>query len=202
MKCIGISGTPGTGKTSVAKELSASLQIDFLDLSRYVIENKMYIYYDNTRGSYVVDEWRVRDSVRSIYEEKGALVISSHYIEILPKEIFELVVVLRRDPYELIHVLEQRGWPKHKIAENIEAELLAVCTLNAIEELGEEMVVEIDVSSKPLHIIVDEIIDIIYGLKPVYQGFRIDWLSVLPEEKLNTILEYVGRYRDIDKTGV
>lgn len=198
MKCIGISGTPGTGKTSVAKELSYKLQIPYLDLNSYVLENKLYIYYDRLRDSYVIDEDKIRDRISDIYREQGPLIIASHYIEVLPKDLFELVIILRRDPNELINVLKQRGWPDYKIAENVEAELLSICTLNAVEELGEEIVVEIDATSKAVADVANEIIDVLYGLKPVYHGFRIDWISTLTEEKLDEILKYIEINRRID----
>lgn len=195
MKCLGIAGTPGTGKSAVAKELSSRLQIPLIDLSSYVIENKLYLYYDELRESYVIDEERVSESISSVYRELGSIVIAGHYIEILPKEIFELIIVLRRDPYELISILKLRGWPSHKIAENVEAELLSVCTLNIIEELGEDIVVEVDVTSKPLHLVVDEILSIVYGDKPMYYGHTIDWLSLMQEDKLSMVLEYISKNR-------
>lgn len=195
MRCIGISGTPGTGKTIIAKELSSILHIPFIDLSNFVLENRLYLYYDEVRESYVVDEDRVRDKITAMYRNSGAMIIASHYIEILPKELFELIIVLRRNPFELINILKQRGWPDSKIAENIEAELLSMCTLNVLEEFGEEIVVEIDITNKSINEIVDEIANILYGTKSLTHGLRIDWASLLDEEKLNMLLEYIERNR-------
>lgn len=195
MKCIGISGTPGTGKSSVAKELSLRLQIPTIELSEYVIENKLYLYYDTLRNSYVVDEDRVRKDIIELYVREGAIIIVSHYIEILPRELFELVIILRRNPYELISILKERGWPDHKIAENVEAELLSICTFNAIEELGEDLVVEVDVTARKVLDVVYEIMDILLGNKSVHLGHRIDWFSLLPEEELEVILNYIEKHR-------
>lgn len=195
MKCIGISGTPGTGKSSIARELSLELQIPFIELNSYVMENKLYLYYDEMRDSYVIDEDRIRNNIARLYEKSGTLIIVGHYIEVLPREIFELVIVLRRDPYELINVLKQRGWPDHKVAENIEAELLSICTINAIEELGEDIVVEVNATSREIREVVAEIVDILYGSKSIYHGLRIDWLTLLSEEKLNAVLNYIEMYR-------
>uniref|UniRef100_A0A7C2VI88 Putative adenylate kinase n=1 Tax=Ignisphaera aggregans TaxID=334771 RepID=A0A7C2VI88_9CREN len=165
MKCVGISGTPGTGKTSVGKHLSAKMGIPMIELGNYVIENKLYLYFDELRNSYVIDEDKVRNSVRRLFEDIGPLIVISHYVEVLPRDILELVVVLRRDPYELISVLNARGWRTHKVAENVEAELLSVCTLNAVEELGEDMVVEVDTTSRSVSDVAEEILEIVYGEK-------------------------------------
>ena len=198
MKCIGVSGTPGTGKTAVAESLATILQMPFIDLSRYVIENKLYLFYDRKRSSYVIDEERLREDIKQLHHSVGGMVIASHYIEVLPKELFELVFVLRRSPLELINVLRQRGWPDTKIAENVESELLSVCTINAVEELGEELVVEVDVTSRSVAEVVDEILAILYGEKPVYHGVRVDWLSVLSPHELDAILKYIESGRSTD----
>lgn len=195
MKCIGISGTPGTGKTAVARVLSEKLRIPFIDLSTFVMEHKLYLYYDDVRNSYVIDEERVSNTITSMYREMGAMIIAGHYIEILPREIFEVVFVLRRSPYELIEILKQRGWQDQKIAENVESELLSICTLNAIEELGEDLVIEIDVTARDLNDAVNEMIEIIQGFRHVRRGHRIDWLVLLSEDELVHVLKYIERNR-------
>ena len=195
MKCIGISGTPGTGKSSVARELSKELQIPVIELSEFVVNNNLYLYYDAIRNSYVVDEEKLRNSMAKLYRERGAFIIVGHYVEILERDLYELVIVLRRNPIELLNILKTRRWPDSKVAENVEAELLSVCTFNAIEELGEDLVVEVDVTSKNVLEVVNEIMDILLGLKSVYLGHRIDWLSLVPEKDLEAILSYIEKYR-------
>jgi adenylate kinase len=195
LKCIGISGTPGTGKSSVARELSKELQIPVIELSEFVVNNNLYLYYDAIRNSYVVDEEKVRNSMAKLYRERGAFIIVGHYVEILERDLYELVIVLRRNPIELLNILKTRRWPDSKVAENVEAELLSVCTFNAIEELGEDLVVEVDVTSKNVSEVVNEIMDILLGLKSVYLGHRIDWPSLVPEKDLEAILSYIEKYR-------
>jgi len=195
LKCIGISGTPGTGKTSIARTLSQVLNIPYLDLSSYVVNNKLYTYYDEERNSYVIDEDKVRASVINMYREKGPMIISSHYIEIIPRDIFEIVFILRRNPLELIDVLTSRGWPSHKIAENVEAELLSICTLNVIDEFGDDIVVEIDVSSKSLDDVVQEIVDILHKSKTSSRGISIDWTTTLSEKDLEKVLKFIEKYK-------
>jgi adenylate kinase len=195
LKCIGISGTPGTGKSSVARELSLKLQIPVIELSDYVINNNLYIYYDALRNSYVIDEEKVRKNITKLYEEQGTLIIVGHYIEVLGRDLFELIIVLRRNPLELINILKARGWPDHKVAENIEAELLSVCTFNAIEELGEDLVVEVDVTSKNFSDVATEVMGILLGLNSIYLGHRIDWTSIMSEKDLESVLNYIEKHR-------
>ncbi|MEM1541379.1 MAG: adenylate kinase family protein [Ignisphaera sp.] len=195
MKCIGISGTPGTGKTSVARTLSQILNIPHIDLSSYVVNNNLYTHYDEERSSYVIDEDKVRVGIINLYREKGPMIISGHYIEIIPRDIFEIVFILRRNPLELIGILIDRGWTYQKIAENVEAELLSICTLNAIDEFGEDIVVEIDVSSKSLDEVVQEIVNIVHRSKTSSRGISIDWTAMLSEEDLEKVLKFIEKHK-------
>ncbi len=193
MRSIGISGTPGTGKSSVAKILSLYLNMPVIDLSKYVIENNLILFYDSERHTNVIDEDRVRSELLRLYHSNGAMIIDSHYAEIAPKEILEVVFIIRRDPEELMNILLKRGWNSNKIVENVEAELLSICTLNAIDELGEDLVIEIDATSKSHDEVALELIEILFGEKPVYYGHTIDWLSILPQNKLLKIIELLRR---------
>ncbi len=195
MKAIGISGVPGTGKTTLAKMLSEYLKIPTIDLSEYAIRNMLIIAYDSSIQSYIVDEERLQQSIVMLYQNEGPLIIDSHYVEILPREIFEIIFVLRRNPDELLSILLSRGWSNRKVAENVEAELLSICTINIIEELGEDIVIEIDVSNRDISDVARETIDILFGDKPAYYGHRIDWLSILSSDRIDRILEFIEKNR-------
>ncbi|MDK6028660.1 adenylate kinase family protein [Ignisphaera sp. 4213-co] len=194
MKSIGISGVPGTGKSQLAKRVSQELGLDVVELSDFAIRNNYVIAFDSERKSYIIDEEKLGKSIEKLAKESGPLIIVGHYVEIVPRDVLEIVFVLRRNPVELIKILENRGWDGKKIAENIEAELVGVCTANAVEELGEEMVVEIDVTSKSVNEVAEEVIKIIFGEKPVYYGYSVDWLSKLSKEELAYLLEFIEKF--------
>ena len=114
------------------------------------------------------------------------MVIDTHFGEIIPKEYVDKVIVLRTDPEELEKRLWRKGWWWEKIRENVEAEILSVCTHNAIEAFGEDRVYEVDTTSKTIDQVIDEILDILMGkAKP---GLRFDWLSIKPLDKIEKYL--------------
>lgn len=183
-KAIVIAGTPGTGKTTVARLLARRINAVHLDVSRYVIDNKLYIDYDPKHLSYVIDEEKVvKELVELITRSNRCVIIDTHYPEILPSSIVDYVFVLRTNPFILEKRLKKKGWPWRKIRENVMAEILSVVTSNAINRFGEEKVFEIDTSAAAPEQVVEEIIGIIKGyIKPSKQ--RIDWLSVLKPEDI------------------
>lgn len=174
-KAIAISGTPGTGKSAVGARVSRLLGIELVELSEFVLENKLYAGYDDERLSFIVDENRLREHLRRLIVERGNLLVIGHYSEVVDDDILDKIIVLRINPVELAERLSRRGWPPGKVLENVEAELVGICTNNALLEHPVEKVCEVDVSGKDVEEVSREVIEIIRGSRPcrVY----VDWLS-------------------------
>lgn len=187
LRVIVITGTPGTGKSSVAKKLAERLNATHIDLSQYIIEEGLYTGYDVDRASFIIDEEKVVERIRMLISKYGDIVIDTHFGEIIPREYVDKVIVLRTDPEELEKRLWMKGWWWEKIRENVEAEILSVCTHNAIDAFGEEKVYEVNTTSKTVDQVVDEILDILRGkAKP---GLKYDWLSIKP---INVLEKYLS----------
>lgn len=187
-KIIVISGTPGTGKTLVAKKLAEKLEACYINLSEMVINEKLYVEYDEIRESYVIDEEKVRTRLREIARNCDILIVDGHYGELAPRELVDKIIVLRTDPLELEERLRRKGWSWEKIKENVAAEIIGVCTVNALEEHGEDKVYEIDTTNRSPEEIIKEIINKILPGKAV-SGSRIDWLASKPLEVLKKYLD-------------
>ncbi len=185
-KIIVVSGTPGTGKTLLAKKLAEKLGACYVNLSSLVIEKKLYAEYDASRSTFVVDEERVREYLRNLARECRIIVVDSHYGEVSPRELVDKIIVLRLDPVELEKRLRERGWSESKIKENVQAEILGVCTINALEEQGEEKVFEINVTGKSLEEVLNEALDIVEGRRK--KRGLIDWFSIKAFDELEKYL--------------
>ena len=55
MKIIAISGTPGSGKTSVSKKLSEIANAKFISLNELAVSEQLTLKYDKKRNTHVVD---------------------------------------------------------------------------------------------------------------------------------------------------
>lgn len=195
---IALSGTPGTGKSVVGEHLARLLGMEPVELNTIAIRERLFTQYDNDRLSYVVDEVGLRSYIRSLVLEKRRVLIIGHYSEIVDDDVLDKIVVLRLNPIELAQRLLNRGWPIKKVIENVEAELLGVCTNNALSEHPPEKVCEVDVSGKKVDEIVKEIVDVVTGLRSckVY----VDWLS--NEEAVSYVLSLESNLaQDLESDG-
>jgi len=161
---ISVTGTPGTGKTEVAKELASLFSYKYVDLNRLAEERGLVTGMDRERGSKIVDTDKLKDLViqdNSIVD--GHL---SHFI------ISDFVVVLRTRPDVLKERISKRGWPLRKVTENVEAEILGVCSFEAYET-GQK-VLEMDTSKKTPKEVAKSIKALIDNNKSTKE---IDWLE-------------------------
>ena len=55
MKVIAVTGTPGTGKTTLAKKLAEEFDYLYIDVDKLITKNKLYEGYDRNRQTKIVD---------------------------------------------------------------------------------------------------------------------------------------------------
>lgn len=185
---IVISGTPGVGKTLVAISLASKLGLTYLNLSDLVVKESLYVGVDESRGSFLVDEDRlVKRLTELLSESKSDVVVDSHYGEIIPDELVKIIFVLRLNPVVLYERLVSRGWSREKVRENVEAEILGVCTYNAVSEHTTSKVCEVDVTGKEVEEVVEEILEILNETREC--RIWVDWLSrELPQDFITKLL--------------
>jgi len=150
---LSISGTPGTGKTSVAKALAKKLGWALIDLNRLARQKGLYSGYDRARKSRIVDLKGLSSEVRKISLARKNLILDSHYSHDMPCDV---VVILRTNPRELRERMRKKGWNGKKIEENIEAEIMEVVREEALERA--KTVLEIDTTDKKPECIAEQII--------------------------------------------
>ena len=125
MMRVAITGTPGTGKTSVSTILRQRGH-DVLDMTQYIKDNGLREEYDAERDTYDVDVERLNDCLADydnvIFE--GHL---AHFMDV------DSVIVLRCHPDVMKGRLEARGYSEEKVRENIQAEVLDVILFEAVE---------------------------------------------------------------------
>ncbi|MDN7025575.1 adenylate kinase [Methanoculleus sp. FWC-SCC1] len=164
---IGITGTPGTGKTSVARELER--------------RGHIVVWIKDTIRDYVLAEDRDRDTlvvdVERWAEEFPPIdgIVEGHLAHFLP---CDRIVVLRCRPDVLQQRLLPRGYAPEKIAENTEAEALDVVLVETLEERPEDTILELDTTEQTAPECADRIEQFMRGKLPSSYG-HIDWTDYL-----------------------
>lgn len=180
-----LTGVPGVGKTTVAEMLAERLGGTHIDLSNLAQTEGLVTGWDEERGTAVADLRGVRGRLMEIHgSSEEPLIIEGHFAaDIVPPEAASFIFVLRRAPWRLREELEARGYTPEKVRENVEAELLDVCLVEALEAHGPERVCEIDTTNWTPEEIVKEILSVINGASACRYG-RIDWLGCPESEGL------------------
>ncbi len=134
---IALTGTPGTGKTTIARILKKNYKVIYLKDFKDAI-----LYHDEDRDADVVDIEYLKAKIKKM---KGDIILEAHYSHELPVDI---VIVLRCHPEELRERLGKRGYSERKIRENLEAEAMGLITAESINYHGKDKVFEVDTTKK------------------------------------------------------
>ena len=145
-----VTGTPGTGKTTVSTILSEKLGARHIELSKFSIENGYVIEDDVERDTKVVDMDALESAVRDIIEKSvSPIIIDGHYAhEFIEEPLISFLFVLRKRPWDLKSVLEARQYNSDKVWENLESEIMGVITGEALELVPSSKVIEVDTSGQ------------------------------------------------------
>ncbi|HDO20088.1 MAG: adenylate kinase family protein [archaeon GB-1845-036] len=196
-KAIIIQGTPGTGKSTIAERLSKKLGIKHIDISRLVIEEKLYVEVDRERSdSKVANIDKLTEKIVNILENSGKdVIVEGHYADIIPEKYVKKAIIIRLHPEILEKRLRMRGWSEKKVRENVLSEALDECLISALQTYGIDKVVEIDATNKNVEEILREILDELEGKNRKHVPGRIDWLKIIEAE--GKLEEFLKRYSKI-----
>ena len=166
---VGISGTPGCGKSSLARIIENRFESMFkngralyINVRDFVDENKIYERYDDKLETLVVDIDLFIEKIKNKINESEAnfVLIDGHFASYLPKSMVSLLVVVECDISVLKERLKKRGYSEDKIRENLDSEIFKESYYDAVE-LGHR-IFRLDASdykSEGYHKKIDEIIN-------------------------------------------
>ena len=168
---IVITGNPGVGKHTITKKISEILNFPIVDINIVAKDLGLFEKNENTND---VDTQKLA----KILEERklNEKIIVGHLAPyILEKNQVKIIIILRRNPYDLESVYKERNYSEIKIKENTGSEILGIITHDTIEKF-EEKAFQIDVSKKNIQQVVEKVLEIISKKKG---NEEVDWLSLV-----------------------
>ncbi len=179
-RIVSLTGTPGTGKTSVAGHL-AGIGWHTIELTELALREGAVVGRDEARQTDEVDVDLLRDAVtrevRSL-PTVGDILLVSHLSHLMT---CETVIVLRTSPRILRQRLEARGWTESKVMENLEAEAVGVILVEAMELEPAVPVLEADTTSEGPDITANRIANALGGEEADLEAGRVDWSEEVME---------------------
>ena len=172
---VAITGTPGTGKTSVAEELRSRGR-EVVDLSKHIRENGLLGELDEARDTREVDLDDLNDSLGAYRERGGTVFMEGHLSHFMD---CGCIIVLRCHPKVLAERLRARGYGEEKVRENVQSEVLDVILCEAA---GSDIPVrEVDCTSSSAAEAADKILSIAGGEAEGFLPGSVDWSSEMEE---------------------
>lgn len=178
MNCVNlvITGNPGVGKHTIADlfvKQNSSYQI--FDINKFAIEKG---FGEQTEDGIEVDTKKLKNEIQKLDLEKS-LIVGHLAPYVLDESNIGFVIILRKNPYELIKIYEKRKYQNSKIKENAGSEVLGVIANDSITSFGKKKSFEVNATDKTPEIILKKIQDIINNQE---NGDIVDWLKLIEEK--------------------
>ena len=169
MTLYALTGTPGTGKTSLSKELR-DRGYNVIDGKEHIKSKGLLGELDVERDTHEVDLDDLNDSLQEFRDSDELFIIDSHLSHFMDSS---GIIVLRCHPDILAERLRSRGYGESKVCENVQSEILDVILCEATE--SDIPVWEVDCSHDGISVSADSIEEILKGKVDDYLPGKTDW---------------------------
>ena len=177
---IVITGNPGVGKHTIAHEIAKKLKLSILDINNLAKEKGLFEKIDD------VVEIDVLKLEKIIKKEKirDKIIVGHLAPYILEKNEVKTVIVLRRNPYDLVSVYKERKYTDKKSKENISSEILGIIANDAINRFYEKTF-QVNIVEQNIQKTTQKVMKVINTGKG---NEAIDWLEMV--KKNNDLREF------------
>ncbi len=168
---IVITGNPGVGKHTITKEIAEKLELSIIDINGIAKDAELF---EKNKDTYDVDTAKLEKILEQKISEKNVIV--GHLAPyVLDKNKVKIVIVLRRNPYDLISVYKERKYTDEKSKENLGSEVLGIIAHDAMNKF-QEKTFQINISGKSIKEIVEKVMKVISSNDG---NEEVDWLDLV-----------------------
>lgn len=187
MKLV-ITGIPGVGKHTSAKLVAKQLEAEVIDINRLAIDSDAVA--EKTDRGLEVNVKKLTGLLAGKLKKNANYVIVGHLAPYVLKSAgIGMVAVLRRSPYDLEKTLENRGYSRQKVNENVASEILGISLYDSIETFGKRKVAEFDTTGKRPEQTAGEIVAT-FNKKMRRHAGSVDWLAVISDQDVQRFFNY------------
>ena len=187
-----ITGNPGVGKHTSAKLIAKKFRgSKIIDINEVALVNNA-ILDDNDNYGISIDIKKVSKLIaqETKTNAEGLILVGHLAPYVIHPGRITIAIVLRRSPYELISVFQQRHYASEKARENIASEILGVSLYDSVMSFGKDKIAEIDTTGEIPAQTSAKIISLLQKKLRPQVGF-VDWLSLVNKNgDLQRFLEY------------
>lgn len=181
---IVITGNPGVGKHTITKEIAQKLGLATLDINE--IARDAGLFEENAEDTNDVDTEKLKEIFKQESFCEKHVIVGHLAPYVCDKKNIKMMIVLRRDPYELISIYKERGYSDRKTKDNTASEILGIIANDAKTKF-QEKVFQIDISKKSIQKGVEEVADVISNnskngkikKEEEEEKISIDWLELV-----------------------
>ncbi|KAF6249889.1 AAA family ATPase [Marine Group I thaumarchaeote] len=171
---IVITGNPGVGKHTITEEIAEKLELSILDINSIAKDAGLF---EKNKDTYNVDTSKLEKILEQKISEKKIIV--GHLAPyVLGKNKVKIVIVLRRDPYDLISVYKERRYTDEKSKENLGSEVLGIIAHDTISKF-QEKAFQINTSGKSIREVVEKVMTLISSNEG---NEEVDWLDLITKK--------------------
>ncbi|CDI05143.1 conserved hypothetical protein [Candidatus Nitrosotenuis uzonensis] len=177
IKCVlVITGNPGVGKHTLARNLASKLRVEIVDLNKIAVESKAF---KKSGGTLDVDTAQLAKIVKKI-RIQNAIVVGHLAPYVIPRSQVKFALILRKNPYKLIAIYKKRKYTKRKAIENAGSEILGVILYDAVKSFGAKKTAQIDTTNISIKQMTQKAL-LILGKKS--GGDNVDWLEIVAKKR-------------------
>lgn len=195
-RVVVVTGVSGAGKTTFRSRLARSMYGALsIGMSDIVLLNGCWTRYDSSFRSFVADQDCVCRAVKRLARRWNVLLVEANWlgwIDCISNEGIGVEVwLVRAKPQVVYKRLLQRGWPIEKVVDNVAAELIGVLAAETLAQLEKRSVSR-----------VREVVSSERGKFTLRQTCCIDWLEILSEKEVTSIVRLIERHGFVQRGGV